>query len=68
MISQTLAERVRNIIVEHNNDEEKILPSILEIPSKESPYDPTKDSLLVNAASKLYGEEAGMEKLRQNDE
>jgi len=67
MISQTMAERVRNMIVEHNNDEEKILPSILEIPSKEMPYDPTKDSMLVAAAQKLFGQEAGIEKLRSTD-
>jgi V-type H+-transporting ATPase subunit F len=64
LISQSLAERVRNMIVEHQNNEEKLLPSILEIPSKESPYDPTKDSMLVSAAQKLFGQEAGIEKLK----
>ncbi len=68
MISQTLAERVKNMIIEHENDEEKLLPSILQIPSKESPYDPTKDSLLVKAAQKLYGQEAGLEKLKHEDD
>merc|ERR1711934_1210312 len=34
MISQNIAERVRNTIVEH----EKVLPTILEIPSKDAPY------------------------------
>ena len=52
------------MIIEHNEDEEKVLPSILEIPSKDCPYDPLKDSMLVMAASRLYGQEAGKEKLR----
>ena len=59
-----MAERVRNMIVEHNENDEKLLPTIMEIPSKDAPYDPTKDSMLVAAASKLYGGEAGLEKLR----
>ena len=50
MISQSLAERVRNMIVEHQNDEEKLLPTVLEIPAKEAPYDPTKDTMLVAAS------------------
>ena len=35
----------------------------MEIPSKEAEYDPTKDSMLVKAATKLYGQEAGMARL-----
>jgi uncharacterized DUF497 family protein len=35
LISQSLAERVRNMIVEHQNDEEKLLPTVLEIPAKD---------------------------------
>ena len=62
-IAQNLAERVRNVINEHLNDEEKILPTIMEIPSKEAEYDPTKDSMLVQAATKLFGSEAGMAQL-----
>ena len=52
------------MIVEHNEDEDVILPSILEIPSKDAAYDPCKDPMLVYAASKLYGLEAGLEKLK----
>ena len=55
LISQSLAERVRNMIVEHQNDEEKLLPTVLEIPAKDAPYDPTKDTMLVAAAQKLFG-------------
>eukprot|EP00355_Strombidium_rassoulzadegani_P000676 CAMPEP_0168613928 /NCGR_PEP_ID=MMETSP0449_2-20121227/3707_1 /TAXON_ID=1082188 /ORGANISM="Strombidium rassoulzadegani, Strain ras09" /LENGTH=39 /DNA_ID= /DNA_START= /DNA_END= /DNA_ORIENTATION= len=39
----------------------------MEIPSKDCPYDPTKDAMLVSAASKLFGQEAGLEKLRNTD-
>ena len=56
------------MIVEHQENEEKLLPTILEIPTKEAPYDPTKDSMLVKAASKLYGLEAGLEKLKNLDD
>lgn len=64
LIAQSLAERVRSMIVEHQNNEEKLVPTILEIPSKDAPYDPTKDGMLVAAAQKLFGQEAGLEKLR----
>ena len=64
LIAQSSAERLRNMIVEHNENEERILPTILEIPSKDQAYDPTKDSMMISAASKLYGYEAGMEKLK----
>ena len=67
LIAQSLAERVRNQIVEHQEDETKLLPTVMEIPSKDSPYDPTKDSMLVTAATKLFGGEAGIEKLKQQD-
>jgi len=68
LIGQSYAERIRNMIVEHQENEEKLLPTILEIPTKECPYDPTKDGMLVKAASKLYGLEAGLEKLKNLDE
>ena len=67
LIAQSLAERVRSMIVEHQESETKVLPTVMEIPSKDSPYDPTKDGLLVMAATKLFGAEAGLEKLK-NDE
>ena len=53
LIGQAYAERIRNMIVEHQGDEDKLLPTILEIPTKECPYDPCKDSMLVKAVSKL---------------
>ena len=68
LIGQAYAERIRSMIVEHQENEEKLLPTILEIPTKECPYDPTKDTMLVKAASRLYGLEAGLEKLKNLDE
>ena len=55
------------MIVEHQNDETKLIPTILEIPAKDAPYDPTKDTMLVAAAQKLFGQEAGIEKLRSEE-
>ena len=61
LISQNIAERVRNIIVEHN----KVLPTILEIPSKDTPYEADKDTIVKRAAAILWGSDTGMEKLQQ---
>ena len=63
MISQNIAESIRNKITEH----EEVLPTIMEIPSKDVPYDPTKDFVLCKAARMLYGNEVGMQKLQQLD-
>ena len=63
MISQNIAELIRNKIAEH----EEVLPTIMEIPSKDVPYDPTKDTVLCKAARMLYGTEVGMQKLQQLD-
>ena len=61
LISQNVAERVRNIIVEHD----KVLPTILEIPSKDTPYEADKDTIVKRAAAILWGADTGMEKLQQ---
>jgi V-type H+-transporting ATPase subunit F len=63
MISQNIAEQIRNLIAEHD----AVLPTIMEIPSKDVPYDPTKDTVLCRAARMLYGNEVGMQKLSQLD-
>lgn len=63
MISQNIAEMVRNLITEH----EEVIPTIMEIPSKDVAYDPEKDMILNRAARILYGNEVGLEKLRQLD-
>ena len=61
LISQNVAERVRQLIVEHD----KIIPTILEIPSKGTPYEADKDTIVVSAAAKLWGVDTGLEKLAQ---
>lgn len=53
LITQTYAELVRDIIDSHT----EVIPSILEIPSKESPYDANKDSLLKRAKNMFTGDE-----------
>ena len=63
MISQNIAEQIRNRIAEH----EEAIPTIMEIPSKDVPYDPLKDTVLCRAARMLYGAEVGMQKLQQLD-
>lgn len=60
LISQAVAERIRNILIEH----ESVIPTILEIPSKGSPYEADKDTIVISAASKLWGSDAGMDKLK----
>ena len=61
LISQGAAERVRNVIVEH----EETIPTILEIPGDDAPYDPEKDSVVIRAAKILWGGDAGADKLKQ---
>ena len=61
LISQNIAERVRNIIIEHD----KVIPTILEIPSKDTPYDPEKDTVVTRAAAILWGQDTGADKLKQ---
>ena len=61
LISQHVAEMIRNLIVEH----EDVIPTILEIPSKDVAYDPEKDTILQRAARILYGADAAGEKLRE---
>jgi V-type H+-transporting ATPase subunit F len=60
MISQNIAEQIRNLIAEHD----QVIPTIMEIPSKDVPYDPLKDTVLCKAARMLYGNEVGMQKLQ----
>ncbi|NWW97340.1 VATF ATPase, partial [Caloenas nicobarica] len=45
LISQSLAELIRHAVEAHVRP----LPAVLEIPSKEHPYDPAKDSVLRRA-------------------
>ncbi|XP_063216672.1 V-type proton ATPase subunit F 1 [Bacillus rossius redtenbacheri] len=45
LINQNVAEMIRHVIDSHTQP----LPAILEIPSKDHPYDATKDSILRRA-------------------
>ena len=61
LISQHVAEIVRNLIAEH----QEVIPTIMEMPSKDHAYEPEKDTILSRAARILYGAEVGMEKLKE---
>ncbi|EGG23938.1 vacuolar H+ ATPase F subunit [Cavenderia fasciculata] len=43
LISQKIADEIRPLIDGYN----QVIPTILEIPSKDHPYDPTKDSVMM---------------------
>ena len=60
LISQNVAEMVRDVIVSN----EKVIPTILEIPSKGTPYEADKDTIVISAAAKLWGADTGLEKLK----
>ncbi|CAI2384734.1 unnamed protein product [Moneuplotes crassus] len=51
LINQSVAKDIRELITAH----EAVIPTILEIPSKDIPYDPSEDSILILAARQLYG-------------
>eukprot|EP00798_Chlamydomonas_sp_ICE-L_P004904 gene4904-34671_t len=54
LISQTVANMIRNVVDQHN----KAVPAVLEIPSKDNPYDPAQDSVL-NRVKHIFGFEGG---------
>lgn len=60
LISQNVAEMIRNLIAEYTG----IVPTVLEIPSKDHPYEADKDSILIKAARILYGGDAAEAKLK----
>ncbi|OQR76151.1 hypothetical protein BIW11_07960 [Tropilaelaps mercedesae] len=51
LINQSVAELIRHEIDRHTSS----IPSVLEIPSKDSPYDPNKDSILKRAKGMFSG-------------
>ncbi|CAG9323700.1 unnamed protein product [Blepharisma stoltei] len=52
LVTQKIADReIKHLISSHDD----MLPAILEIPSKDCPYDPEKDSIMQRAARQLYG-------------
>jgi V-type H+-transporting ATPase subunit F len=52
LINQHIAEAYLRPLI---NTYEGIIPTILEIPSKEHPYDPKKDTIIQKATKQLYG-------------
>ena len=61
LVSQNVAEDCRDMIVNHT----KLFPTILEIPAKETVYDPEKDTIVQRAAAILWGSETGSEKIKE---
>lgn len=53
LINQSIAEQIRHLIDRHTAP----IPAILEIPSKDQPYDPNKDSILRRAKGLYSAEE-----------
>lgn len=53
LINQNIAEQIRHLIDRHIAP----IPAILEIPSKDQPYDPNKDSILRRAKGLYSAEE-----------
>ncbi|KAJ3537461.1 hypothetical protein NMY22_g5585 [Coprinellus aureogranulatus] len=51
LINQHIAEKIRPTVDKYN----QAFPTLLEIPSKDHPYDPSKDSIL-KRVQKLFGE------------
>ena len=53
LISQNIAETIRGTVDSYNGT----IPTVLEIPSKDHPYDPSKDSILRRAKGNLNSDE-----------
>ncbi|GAV02336.1 hypothetical protein RvY_12919 [Ramazzottius varieornatus] len=53
LISQNIAESIRGVVDSYNGT----IPTVLEIPSKDHPYDPSKDSILRRAKGSLSSED-----------
>ena len=51
LINQHVADLIRHLVTEHS--ETTTIPTILEIPSKEHPYDPSKDPVMRAVAHML---------------
>ena len=52
LISQDVADRIRETLDAYN----EIIPTVLEIPSKQHPYSIEKDSVMQKALRQLYGQ------------
>jgi len=53
LINQNIAEMIRHLIESHTSP----IPAVLEIPSKDHPYDPSKDSILRRAKGMFTAED-----------
>ncbi|XP_033624748.1 V-type proton ATPase subunit F-like [Asterias rubens] len=53
LINQNYAELIRHLLDAHTEP----VPAVLEIPSKDSPYDPSKDSILRRAKGMFSAED-----------
>ena len=53
LITQSIAEEIRYLLDSHT----ECIPAILEIPSKDHPYDPSKDSILKRARGMFNAED-----------
>lgn len=53
LINQNVAENIRHAIDSHSDP----VPAVLEIPSKDHPYDPSKDSILRRAKGMFSADE-----------
>ena len=53
LINQNIAEEIRHILDNYT----EALPAVLEIPSKDHPYDPSKDSILRRAKGMFTAED-----------
>lgn len=53
LINQNIAELIRHSIDQHHQP----IPAVLEIPSKDHPYDPSKDSILRRAKGMFSAED-----------
>ncbi|KAI9002320.1 H(+)-transporting V1 sector ATPase subunit F [Gaertneriomyces sp. JEL0708] len=51
LITQQVADEIRHVL----DDYHQAFPTVLEIPSKDKPYDPSKDSVL-KRVQKIFGE------------
>ena len=53
LINQYIAEKIR-VAIDSNTDP---IPAVVEIPSKDQPYDPAKDSIMRRAKGLFAGDE-----------
>jgi len=53
LINQSIAERIRHAVDSHTDP----IPAVVEIPSKDQPYDPAKDSLMRRAKGLFAGDD-----------